>query len=265
MWQKVVMMLAACTAMPAQTQTAGSISGTVRDASTGAPLSSVHVSLPGSVTATTDSQGRFRFGDVEPGPKRLWASDSEHGASGGVSVMVRAGEEAPVEIRLLPGGSISGRVVDHAGQPVAHVAVLLLQRRYRYRDVVYSPDQVVATDEKGEYRLDRVAAQQGLVILVKRPLKATAPDQVPPYDNRERVLLPTFYGNSADISGAQTVVLASGERRERVDIRMADAAVLLHCGRGGRRGRGEGGLRQSYRAALVRFRLVADTRAVQGR
>ncbi|MDR3703138.1 MAG: hypothetical protein P4L56_26065 [Candidatus Sulfopaludibacter sp.] len=145
-------------------------------------------------------------------------------------MMVRAGEEAPVEIRLLPRGSIGGRVVDHAGQPVAHVAVLLLQRRYRYGDIVYSPDHVVATSEKGEYRLERVAAQQGLLILVKRPLKATASDQVPPYDNRERVLLPTFYGNSADISGAQTIVLASGERRERVDIRVADAPSYCIAG-----------------------------------
>ena len=149
-------------------------------------------------------------------------------AVGGKSV--RAGLEAKVEIRLLPGGSISGRVVDHAGQPVAGVAVLLLERRYRYRDIVYSPDQVVATDENGQYRLNRVAAQKGLMILVKRALKATSPDQLPAYDNRGRVLLPTFYGNSTDISGAQTVVLASGERRERVDIRVADAPSYCIAG-----------------------------------
>jgi hypothetical protein len=208
--------------MPAQTQTAGSISGTVRDAGTGAPLSNVRISLPGSEVATTDSEGRFRLADVAPGPKRVWASDSVRGASAGVSVMVRAGEEAAVEIRLKPGGSISGRVVDSGGQPVARVVVLLLDRRYRYRDLVYSPDQSVATDERGEYRLERVAAEQGLLILVKKPLQAAAPDRVPPYDGRERVLLPTFYGNSAGIAGAQTVVLASGEHRERVDLRMAD-------------------------------------------
>jgi protocatechuate 3,4-dioxygenase beta subunit len=125
MWHRVVVLLAACTIMPAQTQTAGSISGTVRDASTGAPLSNVRISLPGSEAATTDSEGRFRLEEIEPGPKRVWASDSVRGAGAGVSVMVRAGEEATVEIRLKPGGSISGRVVDSGGQPVARVVVLL--------------------------------------------------------------------------------------------------------------------------------------------
>jgi hypothetical protein len=113
---------------------------------------------------------------------------------------------------------------------------MLLHRRYRYRDLVYSPDQAVATDEKGEYRLEHVLADQGLLILVKRPLKATAPDQVPPYDNRERVMLPTFYGNSAGIHGAQSVILASGEHREHVDIRVADAPA--YCVEGAVEGAG---------------------------
>jgi len=138
-------------------------------------------------------------------------------------VTVRAGEEAAVEIRLRLGGAIGGRVVDSGGLPVADAVVLLLERRYRYGGLVYSPDQTVATDNRGEYRLEGVAAEQGLLILAKKTLKATAADPVPPYDDRERVLLPTFYGNSAEIPGAQIVELASGEHRERVDIRMAEA------------------------------------------
>ncbi len=171
----------------------------------------------------TDSEGRFRLGEIEPGPKQVWASDSVRGAGTSVSVMVRAGEAATVEIRLKPGGSISGRVVDSAGRPVARVVVMLLHRRYRYRDLVHSSDQAVVTDERGEYRLEPVLPDQGALIIVKKPLKATAPDQVPPYDNREGAMLPTFYGNSTGIAGAQTVTLAPGEHREHVDIRVADA------------------------------------------
>ena len=169
-----------------------------------------------------------------------------------------------MEIRLKPGGSIAGRVLDSPGRPVARAVVLLLHRSYRYRDLVYSPDQAVATDENGEYRLEHVAAEQGLLVLVKKPLQAAAPDQVPPYDTRERVLLPAFYGNSTAISGAQTVILASGEHPGACGHPYAGRAVLLHRGIGGRCGHGEAGLRQFYRAPVLRFRLVAGTRHRQG-
>jgi hypothetical protein len=211
-------LIAAAAAIPAQT---GSIAGVVREAGSGAPLANVSVSA-GGWENTTDAQGRFRFSSQDPGAKRVYASDKALGVSASASVVVRAGEEATVEIRLTPGGSISGRVMDSTRKPVPNAAVLLLQRRYQFGDIAYAPVQTTATDENGVYRFDRVSAEKRFLVLAKKRLNATAPGELPPYEERERVLMPALYGDSPDVAGAQMVAVASHERRAGVDIRLAD-------------------------------------------
>jgi hypothetical protein len=211
-------LVAAAAALPAQT---GSIAGMVREAGSGVPLANVSVRGGGYVN-TTDVQGRFRFSTIEPGTIRVYASDPSHGASASASVVVRAGEEAALEIRLKLGGSISGHVLDSARKPVPNAAVLLLQRRYQFGAIVYTPVQTAATDEHGEYNLDAVAAEKRFLVLAKKRLTATAPAELPPYEERERVLTPTLYGDSPDVAGAQLAAVASRERRTSVDIRLTD-------------------------------------------
>lgn len=214
MLHRVLALLLVLATLVAQTRSAGSINGVVRDAGTGDPLADVHVSLAGD-QAVTDSKGRFRFEAVEPGIKRLWASDKTRGAGSGISVLVRAGEEAGAEIRLNLGGVITGRVLDFAGQPIASAVVMLLERRYRYGELVYSPGQSVVSNESGEYRLTGVPPGHALRLLAKRVLKAVPADEFPPYEERETVLLPELY--------PETVMLTSGETREHIEIRMAES------------------------------------------
>lgn len=225
MWRSAALLFVAFTLLAAQTQT-GAISGVVRDADTGAPLADVSVSIAGGQTKT-DSQGRFRLAGVEAGLQRVWASDPPRAAAGGTSITVKAGEEATADIALKIGGSIAGRVVDSDGRAVAGAVVLLLYRSYNYGELVYAPLRTAATDRNGEYRMDGVPVQQGLFVLVKERLSVTVADAVPPYDGRERVLLPTFYGNASDIAAAQRITLTSGEHREHVDVRIAH--VPAYC------------------------------------
>lgn len=63
--------------LPVSAQPAGSVSitGTVVDDSTGAPLPDTHVFISGSMIGTTvDDSGRFRLRGVPPGAKRLYVS-----------------------------------------------------------------------------------------------------------------------------------------------------------------------------------------------
>ena len=212
MLREILVLLLVAVALVAQTPSTGSIKGVVRDAGTGNPLAGVQISLAGSEQAVTDSHGDFRFPVVEVGFKRLWAFDKERGAGVGTSVLVRAGEEANADIRLKLGGTISGRVLDSSGQPAANAVVIVLRRSYRYRELVLSPGQSAATNEAGEYRLTRVAPEEALRLLAKQVLRVTSVDELPPYDKRKTVLLPEIY--------PETITLASGETRSRVDIRM---------------------------------------------
>jgi hypothetical protein len=205
MWQKALLVLVASTttfaqAPPGPQQRTGSVSGVVRDASTEAPLSGVHVSVPGD-DRTTDSQGRFAFEEVEPGSQRIRAWDQSRGAYGGVDVLVSPGQAAKAEIRLKLGGAITGRVVDEDRQPVAGAMVLLLSRRYEHGELAYSPSQTVAAGRDGGYRLEGVLPERPFLILAKKPLKAIDASEPPSADpdKRERVVLPSLYPNAGDV------------------------------------------------------------------
>ena len=217
MWRLVLIALAAVTVPLAQQKT-GSISGVVRDASTDAVLSGVHISADGH-QAVTDSLGRFSIGDVAAGSQWVHAWASERGGSGGVYVAVSAGEQAAAEIRLKLGGSITGRVVDEDHRPVTGASVILLSRRYENGRLAYSPVKSAPTDKDGVYRLDAVYSETPYLLLVKKALKANPASE----DERESVLAPSYYPNVRDVGAAQTVTLMPGEVRTGVDIRVNPA------------------------------------------
>jgi hypothetical protein len=211
-------LLAVAAALEAQT---GSLAGVVKETGSGAPLPNVSVWAAREQTKT-DAQGRFRFSSVHPGTVTVFFSDKEHGASAITSAVVRAGEEAAIEVQLKLGGSIAGRVLDSARRPVAGAVVLLLARRYQFGEIVFAPAQTAVTDERGEYRIDAVPADRSLLVLAKKRLALTAVTAPPDYDQRERVLTPALHADSPDVRGAQTVTIASRERRAGVDIRLRD-------------------------------------------
>ena len=225
MWRKALLpiVLAALACAQDQSQT-GSIAGIVRDAATDAPLQGVRVSIAGN-SATTDAQGRFTFERIEPGSQWISASDTAHGGHAGIEVLVTAGQQSTAEIRLKLGGTIAGHVLNEDREPLAGAAVLLLDRKYEYGELAYTPTKTVAAAKDGSYRFDAVPPEQTFMILAKKPLKAVDPgDNFPAdLDKRERVLLPSLYPDARDLAGAQTVTLSPGEARTGVDIRMLSA------------------------------------------
>jgi len=221
MRQTIGLALAAATAGLAQT---GSILGVVRDAVGGAPLGGVRVYISSDI-AVTGPQGRFAFDKAAPGLQRVQASDNVRGASGGAYVLVEAGQTASAEIWLKVGGTISGRVLDEDRHPVDGAMVVLLGKRYEFGEVVYVPGKPVIADGNGKYRFEGVPAEHSFIVLAKKTLKLADSRDDPPADvaKRERVLMPAFYPDAPDPGGAEAVVLAPGEKREGVDIRMAPA------------------------------------------
>jgi hypothetical protein len=211
-------LLAAAAALEAQT---GSLAGVVKETGSGVPLPNVSVWAARQQTQT-DAQGQFRFSSVNPGTVTVFFSAKEHGAFAITSAVVQAGKETNLEVQLRAGGSIAGRVSDSARRPVAGAVVLLLQRRYEFGEIVFTPARTTVTDERGEYRMDAVPAERGLLVLAKKRLTLTDVAATPSYDRRERVLTPALHADSPDVRGAQLVRIASHERRGGVDIRLRE-------------------------------------------
>ena len=105
---------------------AGGISGVVVGEQTGAPIAraSVHAMNTDTGTgggATTGEDGRFTI-DVDPGEFHVHAVAEAH-TPAGVTVTVGDSPAPDIRLRLSPGASIRGRVVDGQGLPVPHLSL----------------------------------------------------------------------------------------------------------------------------------------------
>ena len=144
----------------------GSVSGTVIDSHTQAPISGVRIEIPGVGQSTSEESGRFRISNIPPGRHLLQAvqsgmtADPEDRSSW--SVVVAPGEESGnVRLRVSRFSVIRGHVRDDRGNPVSGVSVQAMVLSYpQGRRLLVEPSLATGilnssaeTNEKGEYQL----------------------------------------------------------------------------------------------------------------
>ena len=112
----------------------------------------------------SDRNGRFIFENVAPGNYRLIATyeggyvPAEYGQRSptgqGTSFEIAAGQKMTgVQLAMSPTGSISGRVYDRNGEPLGNGQVMAMRQVYKNGRRALTIVQIVATDDRGEYRL----------------------------------------------------------------------------------------------------------------
>jgi len=201
----------------------GSISGVVVDAVTHVPLEGVTVNA-GDANTGTGAQGEFTLQNVEAGRQGLSVHDERRAASAYTYVLVKPGQETSgIKVLLKLGGTISGKVVDEEGHPVAGAAVLLLEKKFEFGETVYSPALVASSDRHGSYKLAPVRADRSYLVLVKKTAKLADDGKEFPADpeKRPRFPAPAYFPNSPDVAGAESVSVSSSEDRCDVDVNMA--------------------------------------------
>src|SRR5262245_33948323 len=164
-------------------QPRASIEGVVVKLGTGEPLANANVQLnledsqPGERlggrprpredfhrTAKSDRTGRFIFENVTPGTYRLIATyeggyvPAEFGQRSpteqGASFDIAAGQKMTgVQLAMSPTGAVSGRVYGINGEPLGKAQVMAMRQVYKDGRRTLTIVQMVATDDRGEYRL----------------------------------------------------------------------------------------------------------------
>ena len=215
----------------------GSLEGTVVNSVTGAPIKKAQVfinSMTGvsQSSAVTDLSGRFVARDLAPGGYMLSAAHDQFPNFGGrhgnpfSNVTLQPGErKTDVSIALTPGASLSGRVVDEAGDPMSNCSVQPMHFQQQGNKRMLAPAGGSQSDDRGEYRTYNLPPGRYFLevncqrqIPTGHPLSKMTEFRGPP--PVEEVYEPAFYPSSETLAGAVQVNLAPGYETRGIDFQL---------------------------------------------
>lgn len=212
----------------------------------------------------TDDDGRFQFDRLPAGRFLLTASKAgwvtsyygspRQGRPPGSRVAVDEGARVNIQIPMVPGGVIAGRIVDEAGRPLTRQFPWLLEYRIvgdrRMLTRVRFPNDIgyfeQMTDDRGEFRL--FGLPPGTYYLVVNPsiasgARLTTADEVrwatqpgsaiagaPPPQGAVAGYASLYFPGTPDSGAAQPIVLGPAEVRDGLTFRVGYVTVARLSG-----------------------------------
>lgn len=177
--------------------------------------------------ATTDQDGRFHLTGVPEGqhllqafaPALIAAARDNMRGNSGTLVSLTAGESAEnIDIVLIRGGVITGKVSDTDGQPLVQEAIrLIVLEEQGAKHPLYLPNSsyMSTTDDRGVYRLFGVPAGRYIVSV---GVDTKAPNTRMGVGDTYYPL--TYHPDAADETKATVVEITAGGEADDVDIRV---------------------------------------------
>ena len=217
-------------AAPEYTGPKGSLSGTVLDSATGAPIkkAQVRINYAGSQSvAVTDAAGSFTFQQLPPGTYFVSANHPEYPTDPTLRqppepVTVSPGEQkSGVIAKLTPGISVTGKITDDDGDPLANCSVNLFSRTVGQN---LQTTHAANTNAAGDYTIPNLPA--GKYYLQARcnapylqPRAFAPPTAIPA--GPQLGYAARFYPGTTSFTGAQKVKLTAGQPARGLDFRMS--------------------------------------------
>jgi protocatechuate 3,4-dioxygenase beta subunit len=239
---RVVLRAAICVpAAWAQSQGTGSISGTVLDGESGDGVRKaiVTLTLEGTprqwATERTDVDGHFTFAGLPAGTYALEANKGNEGRAIygaksvrelGRSLTLAEGEKrSGITLKFLRGATISGRVSDGDGDPVANVNVMLLRQGRNRGAPILANYRGVPTDDQGEYHLSNV--DPGVYYLHADPQLWSMGGAG--RASGQPVLLDQYFGGTRNSKEASPVRVSGGDHLDNLDFHLtSEMPVRIH-------------------------------------
>lgn len=224
-----------------------SISGTVTNSITGAPLSKAQVIAEPVedrraplVRTATDDKGHFLLDNLMPGAyllrgRRNGYLDTYYGARRaeirGASVTVAAGQELTgLQLKIVPSAVIAGTIRDPDGEPLIGARVALVAVRYRNGvKQVSAVGQYADTDDLGQYRIPSV--EPGRYYL--RAGAGHSPDdgryvvdRLPKDSPPPMALVAAFHPGVREVAAARVIDVAAGGQYTGVDVTLVRSTLF---------------------------------------
>lgn len=216
-------------------QPPGSISGTVTDASTGAPIQGANVMLAGltgvSRNLISGAGGTFSADALAAGTYLLAVTHQNYpGPMGlyqkGRLITIEPGKAlTDVTLSLTPGGSITGRILSDDGEPLTNCNVVLTQQPIGGGALRQSA--VAQTDDDGEFRLAPLAPDRYLLsarcseaLPVEHLIARTGPEGFEPAAGWRTL----YYPDSPALSGAGVITVTASSTTQ-IEMHMTETPV----------------------------------------
>lgn len=183
----------------------------------------------------TDAGGSFAFRDLAPGRYAVQVHHPRYPMrpSGPVmsEVEVKASEASRVTVSLVPGASITGRIVDEDDDPITGCSVQLRAPAgapLALRGVNF---ETQPSNERGEYRVHRLSAGKYIaVVQCMRPVFQPRPFSSGPPPPPTLGYPPQYYPQAADLQSAAVIEVAAGTERTGIDFRLKPTRVYAVSG-----------------------------------
>jgi hypothetical protein len=208
-----------------------------QDATGGGPKAAIANAAP--LKAISDSAGRFTVRSVPAGEHELRAQLQNYfgpaiggSRASGVSqtVVVTARETTEVQISLIKGGTISGRVLDATGKPLQNASVQALQWGYENDLPSLQVEEMKPTDDRGEYRLGVLAPGDYYVAVTPASAGARGAP-APVIAPAAEIAITTLYPSASDESKALSVAVRAGEDQPGMNIQLRSVPASKILGR----------------------------------
>ncbi len=240
MW--LLLATAACQGSGAEERAQASLLATVRNASTGAPVSGALVTLRLSdknigYQQLSDAEGHATFLSTEEGEYLIsaeaagFARDVQAAFSPAARVTLRARETGQTaEVRLSPLATISGKVVDSDRAPVQRARVELLRYAYSRAGKRLSMRHYAISDDHGEFRIPEIPAGMWFLRASKQLAPPTASGEVHT-DLPDEAYADSYYPNGDALAGATALDVPPGAALTGMDLKMRKTGVYHVRGR----------------------------------
>ena len=182
------------------------VSGLVVGLATETPYSSIHIT---NLKAVTDEDGNYRFKNVPPGTYRVMAATGAYVQSDRAAPVLLGKNEVVenIDITLVRGGVITGKVTDADGRPVVEEQVFF-SITTQQRALPYL--RTIRTDDRGVYRAFGLPAGRYLVSAGK--------DSVSAFSRASAGHQRTYHPSAATPADAIPVQVNEGSEVTKVDI-----------------------------------------------
>jgi hypothetical protein len=188
--------------------------------------------IPQPASTNTDASGHFSFENLSAGRYFLLAShdgyvnnNRGYAEQRGKLIVLAPGQHVnDLVVRLLPNGSIAGRITDEMGKPLRRVFVQAMKFSYTHgrrelREVASAP-----TNDAGEYRVPAL-------IPGKYYIRAKPPASVKGKPESDKAYVPIYYPAASDSSHSVALVLRAGEDLAGIDMNLAPVHTVHIHGR----------------------------------